>query len=211
MDKYSIKYLKSKNTKEKIIAVSIEEFACKGYDNASMRKIAERVGIKASSIYNHFKNKEEILEEIFKYYRNVFYEDDVVFDINEITITEDTIPNMLKQGVFSVVTALKKPEMTNILKIMIKEQFKIQKIREFFLVEFIQNPRIFMEKFMKGIMEIGIIKEGNPYLLSQEFQAFPIYKLYEEFMLKDMNNIDIDGLQEQINEHIDFFWKRIKK
>ena len=55
----------------------------------------------------------------------------------------------------------------------------------------------------------SFIKEGNPYLLSQEFHAFSIYKMYEEFMLKDMN--DIDGLQKQISEHIDFFWNNIKK
>lgn len=201
---------KSKDTKEKIIEAAIDEFASKGYDDASMRKIAEIVGIKASSIYNHFKSKEDILEEIFKYYRNAFYQDQVIFKIDGVYIKEDTIPNILKQGFRSVVDILKKPKMTNILKIMVKEQFKNQKIREFFLEEFIQNPREVMEQFMTELIKKGVIKDGKPYLLSQEFNAFSIYKMYEEFMLKNMDYIDIDGFQEEVNEHIDFFWNSIK-
>jgi AcrR family transcriptional regulator len=32
-----------------------------------MREIAKEVGIKESSIYNHYKNKEEILSSLFDY------------------------------------------------------------------------------------------------------------------------------------------------
>lgn len=200
---------KSKSTKEKILEVSIQEFALKGYDNASIRKIAELVGIKGSSIYNHFHSKEAILEEIFKYYRNTFYQDVVEFEVNNVN--ENKIPDMLKQGLYSVVDTFKKPEITNIIKIIIKEQFKNKKIREFFLEEFIEMPRNFMVRFMELLMNKEIIKEGNPHLLSQEFHAFPIYKMYEGFMLNDMKDMDFDDLQRQINEHIDFFWSSIRK
>jgi len=39
-------------------------FRKKGYTATSMREIAEEVGIKAASLYNHFKKKEEILASI---------------------------------------------------------------------------------------------------------------------------------------------------
>lgn len=211
MKEYLKDSLKLKSTKEKIIAASIHEFANKGYDNASIRKIAEIVGIRGSSIYNHFNSKEDILEEIFKYYRNSFYKEGVKFDIDGVCIKDDTIPNMLKQGVYSVTGLLKRPQMTNILKILMKEQFKNQKIKEFFLEEFINNPRVFMQEFLEELMRKGLIKEVNTYLLSQEFQAFAVYKMYEEFMLKDFDNIDIQGLDNEISEHIDFFWNSIRK
>jgi AcrR family transcriptional regulator len=41
--------------------VSIPQFARRGYDGTSMRDIARAAGIKASSIYEHFSGKEELL------------------------------------------------------------------------------------------------------------------------------------------------------
>ena len=56
------------NTKEKIFEVSIDLFSQYGYDGVSIRQIAKEVGIKESSIYNHYPSKESILDEILNYY-----------------------------------------------------------------------------------------------------------------------------------------------
>ena len=50
------------NTREKIIYESLNLFSAKGFDAISVRDIANAVGIKASSIYNHFKSKYEIFD-----------------------------------------------------------------------------------------------------------------------------------------------------
>ncbi len=54
------------NTKEKILSVALTLFSTKGYKAVSVRHIASDVGIKASSLYNHFENKQEILDELIK-------------------------------------------------------------------------------------------------------------------------------------------------
>ncbi len=41
-------------------------FSIKGYDAVTIREIASEVGIKESSIYNHFKNKQDILNKIIE-------------------------------------------------------------------------------------------------------------------------------------------------
>ena len=56
------------NNKDKIFNVSIDLFSEYGYDGVSVRQIAGEVGIKESSIYNHFKSKEAILDSILNYY-----------------------------------------------------------------------------------------------------------------------------------------------
>lgn len=52
-------------TMRRILEAAYELFAEKGYRGSSMREIAEKSGIKAGSIYNHFKNKEELFEAVF--------------------------------------------------------------------------------------------------------------------------------------------------
>ena len=67
-------------TRDKILNEALTLFAENGYDGTSVEEIAEKVGIKAPSLYNHFKGKEDILnalielaearyEEFFGYWR----------------------------------------------------------------------------------------------------------------------------------------------
>ena len=55
-------------TKERIINAAIVLFSDKGYSKVSVRDIAEEVGIKAASLYSHFKSKEEILHTLYDYF-----------------------------------------------------------------------------------------------------------------------------------------------
>jgi AcrR family transcriptional regulator len=57
---YALPYLSGNKTKERILMVSTIMFAEKGYEAVSVRDIADAIGIKGGSIYNHFKNKEEL-------------------------------------------------------------------------------------------------------------------------------------------------------
>lgn len=50
----------------RIIEKAIYSFAMKGYDGTSISNIAELVGIKKSTIYSHFKSKDEIFENAVK-------------------------------------------------------------------------------------------------------------------------------------------------
>lgn len=52
------------NKQKEIIEVSIKLIADHGIANLSIRKIAKEIGRRESSIYNHFKSKEEILQTI---------------------------------------------------------------------------------------------------------------------------------------------------
>ena len=55
-------------TKESIFDTFVEMTSKLGYENVSMRDIADKVGIKVASIYNHFETKGNILEQAYDYY-----------------------------------------------------------------------------------------------------------------------------------------------
>ncbi|MBK6904959.1 MAG: helix-turn-helix transcriptional regulator [Saprospirales bacterium] len=52
----------SKNKKQEIFEEAAKLFQEKGYGAASMRDLADRVQLKASSLYSHIRKKEEILQ-----------------------------------------------------------------------------------------------------------------------------------------------------
>ncbi len=55
--------------KEKIIMATLELAAQKGLGSVSMNMIAEKVGIKKPSLYNHFASKDEIIEAMYQFLR----------------------------------------------------------------------------------------------------------------------------------------------
>ncbi len=55
--------------KEEIIYATLELAAESGMKGVSMSQIADRVGIKAPSLYNHFKSKDEIIHEMYTFLR----------------------------------------------------------------------------------------------------------------------------------------------
>lgn len=82
------------NTKEKILQKSLELFNTKGCINTSNRAIAKEMGISIGNFYYYFKNKEEILielflrylEKIFKDVINLNYEKDEIFLLKQFLL-----------------------------------------------------------------------------------------------------------------------------
>ena len=55
--------------KEEIIHATLELAAENGMKGVSMSQIADKVGIKAPSLYNHFRSKDEIIREMYRFLR----------------------------------------------------------------------------------------------------------------------------------------------
>lgn len=55
---------KTETRKEEIVRIAEKLFKKKGYSAVTMRDIAQAMGIKAASLYNHIQSKQQILSEI---------------------------------------------------------------------------------------------------------------------------------------------------
>lgn len=65
---------KDGSRKEVIVKAAAALFLEKGYKAASMRDLAERVGVEAASLYNHIRSKTELLHDICFDVANIFWE-----------------------------------------------------------------------------------------------------------------------------------------
>jgi AcrR family transcriptional regulator len=82
--------MKSSKRKEEIVFIASRLFKEKGFTAISMRDIAEKMGIKAASLYNHIASKEEILNEVIMTVAQSFTE-----GIEEIRFGESPISEKL--------------------------------------------------------------------------------------------------------------------
>ncbi len=69
-----IRTAKDVSRKEVILKAAALLFLEKGFKSASMRDLAERVGVEAASLYNHIRSKSELLHDICFDVANIFWE-----------------------------------------------------------------------------------------------------------------------------------------
>ena len=58
--------MKNETTKQRILTEAVKLFSKEGYEAVSVDQIAKAVGIKAPSIYKHYKNKRDIFDSILR-------------------------------------------------------------------------------------------------------------------------------------------------
>jgi len=97
-----VKYMKSGaksfdfvGTRKEIFESAIELFKLKGFNGVSLRDIAEQVGIRQSTIYNHFNSKQEILDAIYDYYCHYYLKDRPSLEDMESALKNESIMDII--------------------------------------------------------------------------------------------------------------------
>jgi AcrR family transcriptional regulator len=197
-----------KPTKERIFDVSLELFSRKGFDAVSIREIAREVGIRESSIYNHYPSKDTILDTIFEYFEHELITMRPPEARNPNKIHELT-PDVFRDRVNLTLNLLKTPKMEKIFIISSSEQFRDKRAKKIILYSLIKEPQQFTKKVLQIMVENKIINPIDPQILSVEFQ-YPLFSLFLEFLLLRGEDADTSTVEKDISNHVDYFLNTIK-
>lgn len=200
-----------KPTKEKIFDVSVELFAQKGFNAVSVREIARKVGIRESSIYNHYKNKEAILEAIMDYFKNELSQGGL--SVNDAEALIEQGPEIFFElGAKMYIEQINTPQMEKIWRLVSIETYHNDKIREFFKKEILEEPINVWENTFQTMIEKKMIKPLNPRTLAYEYYSFAIFLFFEYFVLEYDKDFEtyMDLTQEKMAKHAEFLLAAIK-
>lgn len=187
------------NTKEKILSVALTLFSTKGYKAVSVRHIASDVGIKASSLYNHFENKQEILDELIK--KNTKYIEDFLkdaMDLDSLIVSREH--NRKKQcDIDFIDTTLKIVkffiENDNVIKfrkLLTIEQFNNPTLSALYKKIFISDILEYESKLFSYLMDKNLLIRNDPYILALQFFS-PIFLLLyndDKVTLEDYSTVE---------------------
>lgn len=199
-----------KSTKEKIFDVSLELFAKKGFDAVSVREIAREVGIRESSIYNHYKNKEAILDAIIDYFMSELASSSPPEE--EMEKLMETPELFFEIGAKAFIERMSAPKTEKIWRLISIELYHNEKIREFFKKELIEVPIMAWEQIFTKMMEKGVIKPVDPKMLAHEYFSFAIYLLFEHFVLnyEEIDETFGEVMWERMSNHADFILDAVR-
>jgi AcrR family transcriptional regulator len=173
-------------TKERIRDAAIVLFAKKGFEAVSIREIAESVGITKSSIYSHFRSKDEILQSILSFFIQEIGKKSTK-SVEEEKFILGILDTIGPAGLMATVETqfderLRVPRMQMIWRMITIEMCRNAMIRSFVERELFEKPVNFWEKAFRIMAGKGMIKARDPLGLAREYHAFNIY-LYMKYSL----------------------------
>jgi AcrR family transcriptional regulator len=201
------------NNKDKIFNVSIDLFSQFGYDGVSIRQIAREVGIKESSIYNHYKSKEAILDSILKFYIEQMLSEDIPLEDASVNL-DVGFDYFYQAGLNAFASQLKDEKMSKITRIILIESYHNEKINEFLKKSIINDAidgwiKLFdLMKFKKLIRE-----DADSRQLAESFYKYGLFLLYEHYIINypEDDGKFVEKLCEKSQRHIELLYNSVRR
>ena len=153
-------------TKERILDVALTLFAENGYDGTGVEQIAEKVGIKAPSLYKHFKGKEDILNALIgsaeAHYEASFGSSERIGKLPESK--EEFVGDAMGRVTFTV----HDPMIRKMRKFLVQEQFRSERLAAITTRHQLDGLQGMYTKIISGMTEKGLFREDDPELLATE-------------------------------------------
>ncbi len=199
------------STKDKIIEEALSLFSVYGYSGTSVKNIADAVGIKDASLYNHFKSKQEILnaivceikehvEEISRQlYLPMTFKSASEVDIFYSTVGKEKLKELAKKMVTLYLTDPFIPKFWRLCHI---EQYQNKTIYQMFRSVFMDSAIEYETVIIKNLMDMGIFREGNPKAAAISFYS-PVFMLLTRYSsMTDNIEEALDLLDMQVDEFV---------
>ena len=157
------------STKEKILDAALTLFAENGYDGTSVEQIASVVGIKAPSLYKHYKGKEDILNALIDSaearYEEMFGSE------NNIGKVPESPEEFIKVTMERISFTMRDPIIRKTRMLLVQEQFRNERISEVTTRHQLDGVQRMFAKIIKRMMDEGIVVKDDPNLLAVELTA----------------------------------------
>ena len=157
------------STKEKILDAALTLFAENGYDGTSVEQIANIVGIKAPSLYKHYKGKEDILNALIDSAETRYEE--MFGSEKNIGRVPQSREEFIKVTMERISFTMRDPIIRKTRMLLVQEQFRNERISEVTTRHQLDGIQGMFAKIIKGMMDVGIVKNDDPALLAADLTA----------------------------------------
>ena len=171
------------DTKHRILDEALTLFSQKGYANVYVGEIAEKVGIKAPSLYKHFKNKKAIFDSIIDEMNKRYEEQAGLLNINGLNpsadaniymnISEDAL---VETGTNLFLYFLHDDYTCRFRKILTIEQFHNGEFAKIYSDQYVNGPLSYQGELFKLMVGNGTFADLDTDAMTLQFYS-PIYML----------------------------------
>jgi len=199
-----------KNTKDVIEQVALDLFSKKGYKAVSIRDICKGVGIKESSIYYHFKNKQAIMDSLLEKIDLLIESMKTKFNSTFMQISDVPEVAMCEVAVGLLTNYLLNPYVYQMIAVLTIERMSDDSAsknyqRIVFELPLQQQEQIFAQMILKGF-----VKENTPTVLAQEYYAVVYFAFQKNCIGCELTNEKIKFASDEIRRNIADIYRKMR-
>lgn len=206
--------MKQEDTKQKIIDKALELFSTRGYDAVSVMEIAKSVGIRASSLYNHYPSKQAIFDAIVESTARQYEIDTGKIDIHVQNVGQDvsSFNQISEEDLFKKVYqifeySLHNDTIARFRHMLSIEQFRSPELASLYSKRYVDRLVNYHAEIFRSLIASGEIINADPDTLSLMYVA-PILTLIG---VCDRQPEKEDKCIEKLRKHVSLFFQMVHK
>lgn len=171
------------STKQRIVEEALNLFSTKGFHSVTVEDIAKAVGIKAPSLYKHYKNKQCIFNAILDEMQSRYFQQMEQIKMNGVNPESDSamFQSMSEKQVLEIGRVLFSYYLHDeynrkFRKMLTVEQFQNKSIGALYVKQYFDDPIHFLETIFSSMTAQKHRKKYDPKIIALHFYS-PVYFL----------------------------------
>ena len=159
----------AKDTKERILDEALRQFSQKGYDGTNIRELTASLGLVKSSMYKHYKSKEEIWNSLLD--RMIAYYNDRFGSAENLPPVPDTLDELVAMTMRMVDITVHDERIVMTRKLLSIEQYRDDRARQLATKHFLTGLTEMFTYIFDGMMNKGLLRKDDPKMLAFAYTA----------------------------------------
>ena len=202
------------NTKQKILLESLRLFSQRGYDAVSVEQIAAAVGIKAPSLYKHYKSKQDIFDAIFEETARRYeaFTDTISVHVQnseqDVIVFEQITADDLVEKVRSLIEySLHDEYVSRFRRMMTIEQFRSPELSALYSQRYVNQIHDYHKGLFTKMIAAGVLADEEPGILAMIYDA-PFFVLLGECDRHPDKELEC---MKMLEKHVRLFYKTFNR
>ena len=159
----------AKDTKERILDEALRQFSQKGYDGTNIRELTASLGLVKSSMYKHYKSKEEIWNSLLD--RMIVYYNERFGSAENLPPVPDTHDELTAMTMRMVDITVHDERIVMTRKLLSIEQYRDDRARQLATKHFLTGLTEMFTYIFDGMMKKGLMRNDDPKMLAFAYTA----------------------------------------
>jgi len=170
--------MERKDTRQMILDEALNLFAINGYEGVTVADIAKAVGIKAPSLYKHYKSKQDIFDAILVEMEERYKKQVTPMQMNGMDADKDmglfmniSEEQLIPMGKELFLYFLHDDYTLKFRRMLTIEQYSSQNLSALYAKQYIDDPLTYQGMLFGILTGTGSMKQENPRIIALHFYA----------------------------------------